>query len=343
MILRHIRLFIAVGVVWFIVYSFRQSHPSTLRTTQPQDVCAAHRWKPFKQSPSTPPRKVYTLLMVNTELDMLEVHLNTTYHAVDHFVLVEGAQTFTGHPKPLHLKPSLSSLSSYAPKIIYHEITYPLSFRPKTPWNIEDFQRNALLTQALTGPSTPNPNDVLIVADIDEIPRPSTISLLRACAFPRRTTLFSKFYYYSFQHRHVGPEWPHPQATTYHGRATILPNDLRTNTGFFLTAWLQRGGIANAAWHCSSCFGTIEEFLTKMRSFSHVWMNGEVYRDRRRIVERVGQGKDLWDREGEVFEKVEGNEDVPGFLREGEEGRRRFGYMVERDEKGAGFKDWEGE
>jgi beta-1,4-mannosyl-glycoprotein beta-1,4-N-acetylglucosaminyltransferase len=194
MILRHIRLIIAVGAVWFIVYSFRQSHPSTLRTTQPHDVYAAHGWKPFKQSPSKPPRKVYTLLMVNTELDMLEVHLNTTYHAVDHFVLVEGAQTFTGHPKPLHLKPSLPNLSSYAPKIIYHEITYPPSFHPKTPWNIEDFQRNALLTQvfpALTGPLTPNPNDVLIVADIDEIPRPSTTSLLRTCAFPRRTALYS--------------------------------------------------------------------------------------------------------------------------------------------------------
>ncbi|KAK0631937.1 hypothetical protein B0T14DRAFT_597493 [Immersiella caudata] len=80
---------------------------------------------------------------------MLEVHLNTSYDVVDHLVLTVGAKTFTGLPKPLRLKESLPKFSSYSPNTIYHELTYPPKFHPQTTWNIEDFQHNALLTQAL--------------------------------------------------------------------------------------------------------------------------------------------------------------------------------------------------
>jgi len=141
--------------------------------------------------------------MVNTELDMLEIHLNTTWDSVDYSVLLEGAKTFTGLSKPLTLKQNLAKFSSYSPKIIYHEIEYPQSFRPKTPWSMEDFQRNALLTQVfprLSGSQAPHRDDVLVVADIDEIPRPETLNLLRACHFLKRLTLQSKFYYCRSNH-----------------------------------------------------------------------------------------------------------------------------------------------
>lgn len=333
--------------VWMLVYMYRHdtSQSLPLGTQTRHDTCRAHGWAPYAPpTPSSPPRKVYDLVMINTELDWLEIRLNTTWSSVDYFVLVEGARTFTGLPKPLHLHAALPSLAPYASKIIYHELIYPPDFQPQSTWETEDFQRNAMLDQvfpSLTGPQTPHPHDVLVVADVDEIPRPATLALLRACRFPRRLTLRSRFYYYSFQFRHVGPEWPHPQATYYQGTGrTVRPNDLRMGLGFFLGLWWDRADLGDAAWHCSSCFATMGELLTKMKSFSHSGLNREEYRDRRRIAERVREGRDLWDREGEVFERVEGNEDVPGFLLEN---RERFGYVLDRDGRSAGFRDYDGE
>ncbi|RAL66239.1 hypothetical protein DID88_005910 [Monilinia fructigena] len=98
----------------------------------------------------------------------------------------------------------------------------------------------------LNGVQTANIGDVLIVSDIDEIPRPETLDLLRICDFNKRLTLRSRFYYYGFQFLHKGPEWAHPQATTYAGPTkTILPADLRNGEGGFrLFSYFQKRDMA---------------------------------------------------------------------------------------------------
>ncbi len=334
------------------------------------DLCRPHGWAPFRPASPDHPRKVYDLLMFNTELDHLEIRLNTTFSEVDYFVLVESPKTFTGLDKPLTLKANLARFRAYLPKIIYHEITYPPGFSPRTPWDMEDHQRNAMLTQVfprLRGHQAPHPGDVLVVSDVDEMPRPETLRTLRACAFPRRLTLASRFYYYSFQWLHRGPEWPHPQATYYQGLpntntttsggllhtltnlpflrgrpgTTLLPNDLRIADGGLwpFREW-EKGQMSNASWHCSSCFATMRELLDKMAAFSHTSMNAAPFRDRARIADRVRSGRDIWDRPGQVYDRVEGNGDVPGFVLGN---RGRFGYMLDRDGRDAGFVDYEEE
>ncbi|KAK4035056.1 glycosyltransferase [Parachaetomium inaequale] len=349
---RWVRVAAVLGVIWLVLSVSRDDSnlnplsPSTWASghDHPLDICRPHGWKPFRPKDPTKPRKVYDLMMVNTELDHLEIRLNSTWDEVDYFVLVESRKTFTSRDKPLTLKNNFSKLAAYHSKIIYHEIEYPANFKPRTPWDMEDLQRNSMLTQVfprLRGARTPQQGDVLVVSDVDEIPRPSTFRLLRACHFPRRLTLYSRFYYYSFQWLHRGPEWPHPQATYYQGlRRTLLPNDLRIADGGMwpFREW-EKGGLRNASWHCSSCFETVGELLGKMAAFSHTSMNARKYRDKERIVDRIRRGKDLWDREGEVYDRVEGNTDVPGFLLEN---RERFGYMLDRDGPAAGFTDYEG-
>lgn len=288
-------------------------------------------------------------MMINTELDWLEIRLNTTWNQVDYFVIVESDRTFTGLDKPLILKQNLEKFSRYASKMIYHEIEYPDDFVARTAWDNEDFQRNSMLVQVfpklLSSPSkAPQKGDVIIVSDVDEIPRPETLSVLRQCDFPRRLTLRSRFYYYSFQYLHKGVEWSHPQATYYQGLSkTLLPNDLRIGDGGIWPFKLfEKQDFWNASWHCSSCFETMEELLTKMKSFAHTSMNAEKFRDKKRIADRVRRGKDLWDREGEEYERVEGNMDVPGFLLlEGEgNSKERFRYLLDRDGPTAGFRDY---
>ncbi|KID88971.1 glycosyl transferase family 17 protein [Metarhizium guizhouense ARSEF 977] len=305
--------------------------------------CASHGFKPFIPAGAAR-RKVYDLFMINSELDFLEIRLDTLYDHVDYFVIVESPLTFQGGEKNLTIRDNWSKFARFHPKLIYHQLEFPADFAPRLTWDFEDLQRDSMLTQVfpkLSGQQAPNRGDVIIVADVDEIPRPETITTLRSCTFPRRLTLHSKFYYYSFQFLHAGPEWPHPQATFYQGPdETITPTHLRVGDGgsFFHRELFEKGGLKNASWHCSSCFATIEQLLNKMASFSHIWMNDAKFRDREKIVESVRQGKDLWGRKTEKFVRVDGNADVPGLL--GREEGKRFGYMVNRDGDGAGFTDY---
>ncbi|KAK5989021.1 hypothetical protein PT974_10519 [Cladobotryum mycophilum] len=196
--------------------------------------CAAHGYSVFTPQSRSGERKVYDLLMVNSELDFLEIRLNTLYDHVDYFVIVESPKTFQGGDKNLTIRDHWNRFERYHDKMIYHELRFPRSWNPKRTWDWEDLQRDAMYEQVfprLRGSNAPVLGDVLLVSDVDEIPRPESLLLLRTCNFPRRLTLTAKFYYYSFQFLHDGPEWPHPQATYYQGWRTIKPTNLRNGDG----------------------------------------------------------------------------------------------------------------
>ncbi|KAK3382848.1 glycosyltransferase family 17 protein [Lasiosphaeria ovina] len=349
---RWVRAGAVIGIVWMLYLAMRSSRAPfdplsptknwNSGQTSRHDSCRRHGWKSFKPVSEDAPRKVYDLIMVNTELDWLEIRLNSTWHAVDYYVLVEAARTFTNLQKPLVLRDNMARFEPYRSKIIYHEVAFPPGFVAHRTWDIEDLQRNAMFAQVfpkLAGAQAPTYGDVIVVSDVDEVPRPVTYAVLRDCWFPRRLTLRSSFYYYSFQYLHRGEEWGHPQATYYQGSRTVLPNDLRVGDGPWPFKWLDQGSLANAAWHCSSCFATVDELLTKLSSFAHVSMNADEFRDRRRIADRVRNGRDLWDRPGELYDRIDDNKDVPSFLLDN---RERFRYLLDRDGPTAGFSDYEG-
>ncbi|KAK7970711.1 glycosyl transferase family 17 protein [Apiospora saccharicola] len=308
-------------------------------------LCKQHGWAPFRpRGLPTRPRKVYDLLMVNTELEWLEIRLNTTYEFVDYFVVVESPKTFTNHDKPLVIKNNLDRFAAYRDKIIYHTLDIPPGFhsdRANPAWDWEDLQRNAMYDQVLPqlqGPQAPEEGDAIVVADVDEIIRPQTLVLLKSCNFPRRLNLRSHFYYYSFQFMHRGVQWSHPQATYYQGRRTILPVNLRNGDGNLPPlVKLETADLWDAGWHCSSCFSTMEELLTKMSSFSHQWMNHEHYRRKEWIAEHIREGRDIWERPGQEYDKIVNNQDVPNILLDQGE---IFGYLMNRDGPSAGFTDY---
>jgi beta-1,4-mannosyl-glycoprotein beta-1,4-N-acetylglucosaminyltransferase len=243
--------------------------------------------------------------------------------------------------KPLYLNDNWNRFSKFHHKIIHKVVENPPYGAPKA-WDFEEHQRNAMFEQVvpwLKGDKAASIGDVILVSDVDEIVRPATLQILRNCDFPRRLTLRSQFYYYGFQFRHEGPQWQHPQATIFQGISeTILPSDLRNGKGgSMISRWREKANLWNAGWHCSSCFATIEEMLTKMMSFSHVELNTKAYRDREWIVDRVRNGLDLWDRKGQTYMKIPGNQDIPEFLKTE---TSRFAYMLDRERPDAGFIDY---
>lgn len=292
-------------------------------------------------------RRVYDLVSINTELDLLEIRLNELAPYVDYFVIVESTHTFTGQTKGLHLRNHLGSprFRPFSSKIIRQTFGSDLT-PPIDPWLLERRQRNSLLS-ALQNlppghPAAPKENDVLMVSDIDEIPRPSALTLLKTCSFPTdRITLSTTSNLYSFSTIHSIPSkrhWLHPQATTFRYDETIRPEDLRTSA-HEPDLKAQYRVIGDAGWHCSSCFSTIAEFQDKIRGFSHQEFNHPVFLDPAQIVRRVKDGIDLAERKWEAFVKSKAEVDLPLYL---ERNKDRFPWLVDRDAENARFLDWEG-
>ena len=358
--LRSLRPAFVAVIVLFAVYLVlsRTLHPP--RSVQPidlnpgkkslQDVtalCQAYGYKPYKKQLQGRPRKVYDMFLISTELDWLEIRLNTLAPYVDHFVIVEAPTTFTGLAKPLYLQDHWSNFTTFHRKIIHRVVEDPGAIVGPRAWDHEDFLRNSLMTHVFPGlddSQAPRHGDVLIVSDIDEVVRPDTLQILRHCDFPARLTLRSAFYYYSFQWQHRGEQWAHPQATQYRGAATIKPQDLRISSGgpgWWLFGkwqrWRQKGELWNAAWHCSSCFATLAEMQAKMHGFSHSsWATPE-NTNPETIVQRVRNGLDLFGRQGENYDRVVDNLDVPQYVLEHDS---KFRYMLDRDKEDAAFLDY---
>jgi len=321
------------------------SHASFGKATQ--TACRAHGFTARDELEQ--PVKIYDLVLLSTELDWLEIRLHTLADYVDYFVILVSSTTSTGNAKPLYLKDHWDSVKDFHHKIIYRVVEDMV--HSQRIWDHEDFFRDALFSSVF--PTLENTvaqarfGDVLVVSDMDEILRPETLLLLRYCHIPARLTFRTHFYYYSFQWLHQGPQWSHPDATVFRGPATVKPNDLRQGLlegrwtiSAAIRRWWDRGTLWNAGWHCSSCFDTVSETITKMNSFSHQGWNTAENRNRSTLVSRVQAGKDLFGRADQSYSRVEANADIPSYILQQHQLNSRFGYLLDRDGVSAGFEDY---
>jgi len=293
-------------------------------------LCDHRRIKPWPNRDRK--RKIYDLILVNRELEWLDIHLGQMYSHVDYFVIVEAAKTFTDAKKTLYVEKNWDRYAKYHNKMIRHTLTDEgQTF--KTTWEREIFSRNAMVNQVipfLEGEKKVELDDVIIIADVDEIPRPETLTALRNCEIPEALTLRSKIYYYSFQWLgRVAGDWPHPQAMLWKGDETMAADSLRMG-------WPNQESLYNAAWHCSYCFSTLADMVNKVTSFSHTEFNRPEFRDPEKILKRVRSGLDVFDRADSVFDRVENNPDVPEFLQKNSE---RYAFALNRDPPNGNFKD----
>ncbi|KAI4121813.1 MAG: hypothetical protein LQ338_006161 [Usnochroma carphineum] len=297
-----------------------------------RDYCQTRHWDPYPYRNNR--RKIYDLFIINTELDWLEIRMGELQNEVDYFVILEAETTFTEAPKPLHIQENWARFAPFHPKMIHHVLNQT-DVEFDGTWARESFSRNAMFDQVipfLDDEKAAGQGDVILVSDVDEIPRPDTLKALRNCMFPRKLTLRSHFYYYGFQWLHRGEQWPHPQATFFEGPDhTVKPEELRSRKD-------SDGDLWNAAWHCSYCFGKLQDFVDKIQSFSHTEMNQPRFTDRAKILQRVRHGIDMFERDNEKFDRIDTNNDVPQYLLEN---RDRFGYTISRDPPNGNFEDFE--
>ena len=117
---------------------------------------------------------IYDCFTFFNELDLLEIRLNTLDKVVDKFVLVESIYTFQNNNKELFFDNNKSRFLKFKDKIIHivvEELPDNLTGDYYDSWKIEYYQRNAISI----GLKSAKLNDVIIISDLDEIPKPELI------------------------------------------------------------------------------------------------------------------------------------------------------------------------
>ena len=119
--------------------------------------------------------KIYDCFTFFNELEILELRLASLCDVVDRFVIVEADKTHANVPKPLNFAEHLKDYARYLPKIEYVVDSSNVPYKGVGDWAIENHQRN-MIKQGLT---EAEPDDLIMVSDVDEIPNPATIRTIR--------------------------------------------------------------------------------------------------------------------------------------------------------------------
>ncbi|CAL9210374.1 uncharacterized protein LOC135616059 [Musa acuminata AAA Group] len=241
-------------------------------------LCRLHGW-----SLRSSPRRVFDAILFSNELDILEIRYRELLPYVHKFVILESNVTFTGIAKPLYFVDNLGRFEFASSKIVRGAFSgNSAGTLGRDPFELEAKQRVAL--SSLLRRSGIAPGDVVIMADADEIPSAETVKLLRWCdGVPPVMHLELRHYMYSFEFPVDYSSW----------RATAHLYNQGTGYRHSRQADLM---LADAGWHCSFCFRTIEEFVFKMTAYSHAdRVRRSSFLDRRRIQQIICRGEDLFD------------------------------------------------
>ncbi|MCR6479460.1 hypothetical protein NU688_25100 [Variovorax sp. ZS18.2.2] len=261
---------------------------------------------PEPVAPDAAPRRVYDCALYNGEADVLAIRLHELDEVVDWFVIVEGTRTFSGLEKPVSFDPSDPRIARFLPRI-RHVVVDDLPLEGDA-WSRETFQRNAVLR----GLHDAGPDDLILMCDVDEIPRATVVKRMR----DERTLdtygfVLDMYYFYANYCNVEGPEavavWG--VAATGARLATTTPDRLRYE--------VSRGAvpaciIRGAGWHLSFLMDDAA-VRRKIGAFSHQEYNTAAFLESMDIPALVAAGGDLFSRPGFVWRIVE-RENAPVWL-----------------------------
>ncbi|MBQ6298157.1 MAG: hypothetical protein IJK81_10830 [Selenomonadaceae bacterium] len=118
--------------------------------------------------------KVFDCFPFFNEFELLELRLETFYDIVDYFVIVEADKTHANISKPFNFYERRDEFKKYFPKIHYIMDTTVVPYKGAGDWSIENNQRNSIAK----GLSAAEPDDLIMISDLDEFPNPAMLKTL---------------------------------------------------------------------------------------------------------------------------------------------------------------------
>ena len=214
------------------------------------------------------------------EIDLLRYRLNLLRGVVDYFVLVESRYTFVGKPKELYFENNKELFKDFKIKVITVDDIPYLNPTKEQVWKNEKYQRNCI-SHAFDDIGS---DDYIMISDVDEIPDPTTLKIIKSENVLQAGQFEQDFYYYNLDSR-MDHNWYFSKILKKN--KIILSCDGIRNTQF---QTIPRGG-----WHLSY-FGTPEFISNKIKNFSHQEYNLPEYTEISLINSRINNKLDLFNR-----------------------------------------------
>ena len=251
------------------------------------------------------PRRIFNLVPFYNEFTMLRMRLEEMAGWVDHFVIVEAAQTHTGFDKPLSFQARKAEFDAFADRIT-HVVVDAFPPYADAPWARDFFQRDMAL-RGIVGQC--GPEDLVLLTDADElVDRPAVEGFEGDFA-----GLLMPTFKYFLNYRPVVGHRKHAQVKSSIWRARYLQRFGSSYLRFFMACDAVRTHvIPNAGWHFTTMMDAAE-VARKVDSYSHQEQTKKHLRDEahfRGLLDRIRAGTPEPD-----WERCEIDESYPAFIR----------------------------
>ena len=229
--------------------------------------------------------KIYDCLTFFNEFELLDLRIAEIYDLVDVMVVVEADTTFQNTAKPLYLW-ELQQRYYHLDKLRVLSIS---DMPGGDPWANEQHQRDSIMR----GLNDAEPDDIIMISDADEIPRPSTIQALRdssASVFGFRMPLFNFKYNYMMINQDCYSVWSGACRRGALDSPEIFRRSRHALNSFgygYNDGTVQL--IEHAGWHFTY-LGTEEFARTKIQSFAHAETNRPEILDQLDIEDSIRRG-----------------------------------------------------
>ena len=234
------------------------------------------------------------------EFDLLEIRLNELSDIVDVFVLTEATLTFSGKPKSLYFNDNKEMFEPFLDRI-EHVVVDSYEWldgvgRRKMDWGQKQQGLNFIMDKF-----NPNGDDILIVSDVDEIPKAEKVKDVAADPNWTKATIVMPMFYYWFNCRMMtkiwhGGKWLRPQGKLDHRKIRYRKGDAK---------------FKDAGWH----FSFMGDIKKKLDAYCHQEYNMPPYNTPEHIEAKKSKCEDLFNRKHQ-YEIVEDLSYLPQYVKD---------------------------
>lgn len=241
---------------------------------------------------------VYDAFMFFNEFELLLVRLAEHDPFVDFFILVQADRTHSGLKKDFLFLKSDPRFAEYADKIIVVNVT--LEPNPKSAWDNESFQRQAVFTAVPF-----QPDDILFLSDVDEIiSRDHWPYLLKRMEKELVIGVWLQMFYYFVNFELKDHPWAMAKMikAKVFLESSVSGNELRCAPAAVVTPF-------PCGWHFSYLM-SVEQIIEKIKAYGHQENNTQEFTNPEKIRRSIQSGEDIFGR-GLKFEVISFNQRWP--------------------------------
>ena len=253
--------------------------------------------------------KLYDGFQFFNEFDLLEIRLELLYDIVDYFVISETNRTHSNNPKPYYFEENKHLFEKYMDKIIHIKTEYPddiLHFNKREETNKYNIQYNKIsdiydkeenegeLKRWPTfcrdflqrefikfGLLDCEDDDLIMISDLDEIPDPKVVEMVKERKLVDHCIMQNCYYYYVNVLAHTN--WYGNYIVEYRRTKDVSLTHLRNERVGYTK-------LNESGWHLSF-MGGIDRVINKLESYAHQEYNQQGLKDM--VSNRIKSNQDI--------------------------------------------------